>query len=187
MALKNLPAIKDFGETKVNILQFFETRLETVFSDQGYSPDLIQSILPLSLHVQLNDIKERFDAVQKFKDDKMYNDFLTAMKRVNNIIPKTALPELKTELMVEEPEKKLKEKLDSIKSGLTVLFKDRKYHDAISLISSLTDTVNQFFDRVLVMDKREEIRQNRLALLNDIWRTASTIADFSKLSARQEP
>jgi glycyl-tRNA synthetase beta chain len=185
-ALKNLPAIKDSGETKENILQFFETRLETVFSDQGYSPDLIQSILPLSLHVQLNDIKERFVAVQKFKDDKMYNDFLTAMKRVNNIIPKTALPELKTELLVEEPEKKLKEKLDSIKSGLTVLFKDRKYYDAISLISSLTDTVNQFFDCVLVMDKREEIRQNRLALLDDIWRTASAIADFSKLSAHQE-
>jgi glycyl-tRNA synthetase beta chain len=185
-ALKNLPAIKDPGETRENILQFFEIRLETVFSDQGYSPDIIQSILPLSLHVQLNDIKERFDAVQKFKDDKMYNDFLIAMKRVNNIIPETVPPELKTDLLIEEPEKRLNEKLCSVKSGLTVLFKDRKYYDAINLISSLTDPVNQFFDRVLVMDKREEIRQNRLALLNDIWRTASTIADFSKLSAGQE-
>jgi glycyl-tRNA synthetase beta chain len=186
IALENLQTIKDFGETRENILQFFETRLETIFSDQGYSPDLIQSILPLSLHVRLNDIKERFDAVQKFKDDKMYNDFLIAMKRVNNIIPKTVTPELKTDLLIEKPEKRLNEKLDSIKSVLTVLLKDRKYYDAINLLSSLTDPVNEFFDHVLVMDKREEIRQNRLALLNDIWRTASTIADFSKLSVSQE-
>jgi glycyl-tRNA synthetase beta subunit len=35
------------------------------------------------------------------------------------------------------------------------------------------------------MDKREEIKQNRLALLLEVWRTASTIADFSKLHSAQ--
>jgi glycyl-tRNA synthetase beta chain len=116
----------------------------------------------------------------------LFNDFLIAMKRVNNIIPKTVPPELKTDLLIEEPEKRLQEKLDSIKSDLIVLLKDRKYYDAINLLFSFTDPVNEFFDRVLVMDKRKEIKQNRLALLNEIWRTASTIADFSKLSPAQE-
>jgi glycyl-tRNA synthetase beta subunit len=35
------------------------------------------------------------------------------------------------------------------------------------------------------MDKREEIKQNRLALLTEVWETASTIADFSKLQPTQ--
>lgn len=184
--LSDISDIKDFREIRKDILQFFENRLETIFSDMGYSPDLIQSILPLSLDVQLKDIKERFNAIQKFKEEREYNDFLLAIKRVNNIIPKAAIPELKAELLIEEPEKRLKEKLDSVRSDLTGLLKDRKYHDAINLLSSLTDSINNFFDKVLVMDKRDEIRLNRLALLKEIWRTVSTIADFSKLSASQE-
>ena len=182
-ALENLSEIRDLQETRKNILQSFENRLETVFSDQGYSHDLIQSILSLSLDVELKEIKERLDAIQKFKEDKEYNDFLLAIKRVNNIIPKAAIPGLKTELLIEEPEKMLKEKLDSVRSNLAELLNERKYPEAISLLTSLTGTINHFFDRVLVMDKKEEIKLNRLSLLNELWRTVSIIADFSKLAS----
>lgn len=184
-ALSTLSNVKDFEEVKTKILQFFENRLEMVFSDYGYSPDLIQSILSLTLEVQLKEVRGRLDALKKFKEDKAYNDFLTAIKRVYNIIPKTAVPQLKSELLVEEPEKQLKEKLDSVRHNLEGLLKDRKYDDAIRLLTSLANPVNTFFDKVLVMDKREEVKVNRLALLNEIWRTVSTIADFSKLAATQ--
>ncbi|MBM4136097.1 MAG: glycine--tRNA ligase subunit beta [Nitrospira sp.] len=180
-ALENLSNIKDFAEVRKDILQFFEQRFESVFSDQGYGTDLIYSILPLSLDLQLKDIKERLNALQKFKELAEYDNFLLAIKRVNNIIPKAEILELKTELLIEESEKKLKESLDSVRSGLTGLLQNRKYYDAIQLLSSLNDPVNQFFDRVLVMDKRDEIKQNRLALLKEIWTTAYQIADFSKL------
>ena len=184
-ALENLSDIKGSRGIKKSILQFFEQRSEYLFSDLGYSPDLIQSILPLSVDIELKDIKERLDAIQKIKEQREYNDFLTAIKRVNNIIPKIAIPELKPELLIEEDEKRLKEKLDSIRSGLTDLLKYRRYYDAINLISSLTDPINRFFDNVLVMDKRDEIRLNRLALLKEIWQTVSALADFSKLSTTQ--
>jgi glycyl-tRNA synthetase beta chain len=181
-ALKNLYTISDIEEVRKNILQFFENRLETVFSDQGYGPDLIQSILFLSLDIQLKDVKERLDALQRFKNDMNYNDFLLAIKRVNNIIPKTAIPEFRAGLLIEEAEKRLKERLDPVRSDLPGFLKDRRYYDAIILLTSLTGPINKFFDHVLIMDKRDEIKQNRIALLNEIWRTVSSIADFSKLS-----
>lgn len=177
----SFPFPVDLEKIKEKVFQFFEQRLEYIFSYQGYSPDLIQSILPLSLDVQLKDIKERLNAVLKFKEDKKYNDFLLAIKRVHNIIPKAAIPELKAELLTEEPEKMLKEKFDSAGSDLTGLLKDGKYYAAINLLTSLTDPINHFFDHVLVMDKREEIKLNRLALLKNVWATASSIVDFSKL------
>jgi len=167
------------------IYQFFEQRFEPVFSDKGYSLDLAQSILSVSLDLNLKDVEWRLDALKRFKDDKDYNNFLLAIKRVNNILPKKIIPELKSELLAEEAEKELKEKLDYVKSDLLVLLKERSYHDAINLLASLTDAINNFFDRVLVMDKKEEIKQNRLALLKEVWRTASTIADFSKLQPTQ--
>ncbi|MDH5769586.1 MAG: glycine--tRNA ligase subunit beta, partial [Nitrospirota bacterium] len=182
-ALENFSDINNSSAVKANMLQFFEQRFEPVFSEQGYSLDLILSILALSLDIQLNDTKERLDTLQKFKEDKEYNDFLLAIKRVHNIIPEAELPELRTDLLIEESERMLKENLDSVKYVLTGLLEDKKYHDIIKLFSSLTGPINHFFDHVLVMDKREEIKQNRLALLKEIWRTVSVLADFSKLSA----
>jgi glycyl-tRNA synthetase beta chain len=185
-ALQNLtdkfPLLEKIEE---RISQFFEQRFEPVFSDKGYDHDLVQSILPMSLGLNLKDIEGRLDALKRFKEDKDYDNFLLAIKRVHNIIPKKAVPELKTEHLVEEAEKSLKERLDSVKSALTGLLEERRYYETINLLTSLTDPINNFFDRVLVMDKREEIKQNRLALLLEVWRTASTIADFSKLHSAQ--
>lgn len=180
-SLGNLKDIKDFHKINEQILQFFESRIEPVFSDQGYSPDLVQSVLSLSRNVQLSDMGKKLNAIQNFKGHKLYNDFLTAIKRVNNILPKKTLPECNPELLREESEKQLKDHLDSVRPRLSDLLKDRKYYDAIDLLTSLTVPINSFFDNVLVMDKNEEIKQNRLSLLGDIWKTISTVADFSQL------
>jgi glycyl-tRNA synthetase beta chain len=182
-ALENFSTINNVKDIRATLLQFFEQRFEPVFSDLGYSIDLIQSILPLSLDKQLKDIKERLDTLQKFKKDKEYNDFLLAIKRVHNIIPEAELPELRTDLLIEESERTLKENLDSVRYVLTGLLKDKKYSDVINLFASLTGPINHFFDHVLVMDKQEEIKQNRLALLKELGKTVSSFADFSKLSA----
>lgn len=184
-ALDVLSDVKDYEGTREKILLFFENRLDTVLSDQGYDADLVQSVLPLTLYIELKEIKARLDALRRVKEDKICNDFLAAIKRVNNILPKTAIPELKAEFLLEDAEKNLKERIDSVREEVRNMLKDGRYYDAIVLFSSLTEPVNAFFDNVLVMDKREEIKLNRLALLNEVWKTISSVADFSKLSASQ--
>jgi glycyl-tRNA synthetase beta chain len=180
-SLGNLKDIRDFDTINEQILQFFESRIEPVFSDQGYSHDLVQSILSLSRSAQLSDIKKRLDAIEKFKEHKQYNDFLTAIKRVHNILPKGTLSECKPDLFREESEKQLKTHLDSVSSRLSALLNDKNYAEALDLFTSLTNPINSFFDSVLVMDKNKETKQNRFSLLNDIWRAISTVADFSQL------
>ncbi len=181
-ALDALARVENLSEIEEKILRFFENRLEMVFTDRGYSPDLIQSVLPVSCDVELKDLQGRLEALRDFQKATGYNDFLTAMKRVNNIVPKTAVSQLRMELLTEEPEKKLKERLDSVTLGLASLLQSRKYSDAIRLLTMLTEPVNNFFDKVLVMDKNEEIRTNRLSLLKNTWERVSQVADFSKLS-----
>jgi glycyl-tRNA synthetase beta chain len=185
-ALKALPHVKDPKETGKKIFLFFQNRLESVFADMGYPPDVIQSLISLSTDVELGEIKERLNAVKKFREAGNFNDFLAAIKRVNNIIPKTAVPEVNTALLVEAPEKKLRESLDAVRADLPGLLQERRHDDSISLLTSLTVPINEFFDGVLVMDKREEIKANRLSLLNEIWKTIASFADFSRLSAGQD-
>jgi glycyl-tRNA synthetase beta chain len=182
-SIANLFTIPEKIEEK--ICQFFEQRIESVFSDRGYSSELIQSILFMSLEVNLKEIEERLGSLKRFREDRGYDNFLLAIKRVHNIIPKETIPKVKKKLLIEEDEKKLKERFDSVKYNIQILLEEKRYYDALNILASLTEPINQFFDHVLVMDKREEIRQNRLALLKEVWATALTVADFSKLPAFQ--
>jgi glycyl-tRNA synthetase beta chain len=47
---------------------------------------------------------------------------------------------------------------------------------------TLKEPVNLFFDKVLIMDKDEAVKQNRLSLIKTIQSLGLQIADFSKLS-----
>jgi glycyl-tRNA synthetase beta chain len=182
-AVKIVAGGENGAETADKILQFFKNRLETVLADSGFSSDLVESMLPLADRIQLSEIHERLDAVRKFREHSAYNDFLTAIKRVNNIIPGTGVAGLRVNLLTEEPEKQLKDRLDAVRHELSGILSRRDYYASVLLLASLTDPINHFFDKILVMDKNEEIKMNRLALLTEIWDTASGIADFSKLSA----
>jgi glycyl-tRNA synthetase beta chain len=142
---------------------------------------MIQSIIPLSVEIPLKEMRIRLQAVKEFKGTENYNDFLASIKRVKNIIPETTVSPLKVKLLSEEPEKKLHEKFTAIKTEVRSLIDEHNYSEALGILSGLTAPINYFFDNVLVMDKQEEIKLNRLALLKDIWATASSIADFSKL------
>jgi len=180
--LDNLRDAKTPDETKAKVLQFFEARIENILLERGYAPDIIQSVISFSTVIQLKDMLARLEAVREFKETKECSDFLAAIKRVNNITQKAAVFAFREELLEEGHEKKLHETLMSVRADSEKLLTAAKYKEAISLFTTLTVPINNFFDNVLVMDKREEIKQNRLSLLNDIWKTASSVADFSRIS-----
>jgi glycyl-tRNA synthetase beta chain len=153
-----------------------------MLSDIGYSNDVIQSIIPLSPVIHFQDIVKRLDVLNTLKKQDDCIDFLAAIKRVNNILSETDLPPVEDGLLIEEAEKRLNEKISSIRSSLQDLIEKQNYETSLSILFSSTESINLFFDKVLVMDKDEKVRQNRLSLLNEVWKTASSFADFSKLS-----
>jgi glycyl-tRNA synthetase beta chain len=138
-------------------------------------------VISLSSANPLKTITARIDALKKFKEDSISPDFLLAVKRVNNILPETSLPPFKTALLLQEEEKNLYDAYVKIRNKFIPLYEKDKFYDGLKTLSQITSPVNTFFDKVLVMDKKEEIKLNRLALLKEIWSTASLISDFSKL------
>lgn len=163
------------------VLRFFAQRIEPLFSSHLYDSDLIQSVLPLMDSVPIAEMKERMDAIKQFASDVEYTPFLLAMKRIHNIVLKADVPALIPELLSEEQEKHLYSELQNVKPAFDALLRNRKYYDAIKRLATLTGAINNFFDKVLVMDKREEIKLNRLALLQAIGKMASFITDISRL------
>ena len=166
------------------VRQFLLQRVETLFSSQGYESGIIQSVLHLSAEAALADLRERLLALQRFTEDPEYNRFLLSIKRVYNIIPDVQIPVLSSNLLVEREEKTLYGEIVNVMPTIDMMVGQRKYHDALKLLSALSGPINDFFDRVLVMDKREQVRLNRLALLREIREMTLRIADFSKLAER---
>jgi glycyl-tRNA synthetase beta chain len=166
------------------VLQFFRQRIETLLASQGYDSGIIQSVLHLTGDVPLAELKERIFALQKFAERPDYNRFLLSVKRVYNIIPHVPIPALHRDLLTEREEKTLFSEMINITPAMGEMLGRRKFYDVLKLLSTLTGLVNDFFDKVLVMDKREEVRLNRLALLRDIREMTLQIADFSKLAER---
>jgi glycyl-tRNA synthetase beta chain len=163
------------------ILAFFGQRMEPLLSSRNYDPDIVSSVIHFLPGVPLGEIIERMHALKQFAADTGYNAFLLAMKRINNIVPDTELPQVKKARLHEMQEKILHEELLNIKPSVQQLLGEKKYYEALRLASTLTKFINAFFDGVLVMDKKEEIKQNRFALLREIWTMTSPVADFSKL------
>ncbi len=180
-ALSHLQAVTPAEKTFENITGFMEQRMEFILSSLGYEQDLIKAVISLSSIQPPKLITARLDALRAFREDKGFQDFLLAVKRVNNITPKTPLPAVNPDLFIQEEEKKLYTTFVSLRDECMPLFESEQFSEGIHVISQISPHINSFFDKVMVMDKQEEIKTNRLALLKVIWETVSLMADFSKI------
>lgn len=183
MALEGLGGLRGPEAVEEELLQFFELRLEGLLSARGYSYDLVQAVRGFSMDEPLAYLARRLEALREFKSWEGYDDFLTAIKRVRNIIPDEELPGVNPSLLGAGEERALHGVLESVRD-VEVLAAEARYADALGKLLGLTAPVNDFFDKVLVMDKDPKVRKNRLALLSEIWGAVSSVADFSKLAER---
>ncbi|MEW6108346.1 MAG: glycine--tRNA ligase subunit beta [Nitrospirota bacterium] len=180
-AIANLPAVKSSEDILEIIISFLEQRIEFVLSSRGYSPDIIKSVLSLSTVYPLRTVAARIEALTKFREENVFTEFLLAIKRVNNIVPKTIQPPVNAELFMQDEEKILYDVLIRIRDKIRPIIGEEKFFEGLKIFSEITSPINNFFDRVLVMDKEEEIKTNRLALLKEVWSDISVFADFSKI------
>jgi glycyl-tRNA synthetase beta chain len=173
------PELKE--RTMRSIISFMEQRMEFILSSSGYEQDIISSVISLSAAEPPKLITARLEALQSVRKDEAFPDFLLAIKRVRNIAPKTSQPPVNAELFIQAEERALHKAFEELRNECLPLIKNENFSDAIRIFFAITSPVNTFFDKVMVMDKQEEIRSNRLALMQEIWETLSRIADFSKI------
>ncbi|MGO9612419.1 MAG: glycine--tRNA ligase subunit beta [Dissulfurispiraceae bacterium] len=184
MLKKALEAFPIEGRDRLldELVKFFEQRIEPLYSSLGYSLDVISAVSHFIRTSPIYTIQERIEALRKFKDHVDYHPFLLAVKRVNNIAPKHDVSPVSEALFVQDEEAILYKEVQSIMLLTDSLIKGDQYYEAISLLMRIKEPINDFFDKVLIMEKREDIRENRLSLINHIKMLVQQIADFSKLN-----
>jgi glycyl-tRNA synthetase beta chain len=171
---------KPAEELKKEILGFFQGRLQNLLIAQGFAYDTVEAVLAEGV----NDVVfalEKIKALQAFRQNPEFEPISIAFKRVDNILKDFRDPQIDVNLLKDEAEIHLFSVFENIKTRVEKGIAEKDFNFALSELATLRPWVDAFFDGVMVMDKDEKIRFNRLSLLAEISALFHKIADFSKI------
>ncbi len=100
---------------------------------------------------------------------------------MDNILKDFRDGQIDVNLLSQEAEIKLFASLDTMKTRVEKSIAEKDFPAALNRLAALRPAVDAFFDSVMVMDKDEQVRFNRLSLLYEISALFHKIADFSRI------
>jgi glycyl-tRNA synthetase beta chain len=173
---------RPFSEVKKEVLDFFRVRYRNFLLDKGYPFDVVEAVLSISFD-ELLDAQGRIDALKRAREWKDFESIVIGSKRAMNIL-KGSPPkkEIDPSLFSEPAEQNLYQSFLKSKERIGLHLNKRDYSSALLEMTQMKRPIDEFFDQVMVMVEDEVIRNNRLALLDEIGRLFLKIADFSKLT-----
>jgi len=194
-ALSNLPTGQaglpfetvDKNEVLEQVEAFIKQRLATYLKDNSILPDEIEAVLSTREN-NILDLYNRALAIHAIRKLPDFEPIAVSFKRIGNILKQSekaglifdgGLPD--SGLFTEQQEKELYEKFQKAKENVEKVSLEGDYKQVLNEFVMLRTPVDNFFDKVLIMDKKEEIKINRLKLLYAIYNQFSSIADFSKI------
>ena len=156
------------ADVKADVEEFFVQRL-IIFLNSDYSKNVLEACASKNPCKDLCDYLKRVKAISGGVDEKLVEN----ANRVLRILKEEA-GEVNESLFVLDAEKSLYKAVQGISFN-------GDYDKYLSNLISINPVVTKFFDDVLVMDKDEKIKNNRVALLKSLKNKYIILTDFSKL------
>ena len=169
-----------------SVKHFLRERLEFYFRDVlGFKYDVVNAVLAAKAD-DVVDAVARAQAVSKVRQSPDFESISIAFKRMKNILRQAgeagkSIGTLNPDELHEPAEKDLASQVPHTAKAVAQLSGQRNYEQALLEVSRLRPAIDNFFDKVMVMVHDEQVRANRLALLQTLLKEFSTIADFSEI------
>ncbi len=182
-ALKAYGSVLPSDANGDEMVEYILERLRGYAVDQGYTIDVVDAVLARGVTRPL-DVVQRLQAIKPFRETPAAVSLSAASKRISNILKKASITSAQpiNEALLQEPaEKALYENLQKVAPVIKQQFEARDYSKAMTTTAGLRDQVDTFFDDVMVMSKDEGLKNNRLALLQQVNELCSYTADLSRL------
>ena len=182
-------ALANYGDSLgdmslVNELKpFIMDRLQSFYQSQGVAADLVQAVRARQSE-WLYDLDSRLTALTAFVKEPEAATLSAACKRVNNLLNQSSLTHAKDidEALLEEgAERALYDAINAVIQAAQPLYTNSDYKALLSLLASLKEPVDAFFEKVMVMVEDEALKRNRLALLSQLQDLLQGVADISLL------
>lgn len=178
--LKNL----DCAAVVDQCYDFIMERARGYFMEAGVAHDVFDAVLAQRPEEPF-DFNERVTAVTAFRKLPEAESLSAANKRIANILKKVDKVDTRIDesLLQDAAEKDLYQTLKQLTGTVTPLFDQRDYQQALSQLAQLREPVDRFFDDVMVMADDDNLKHNRLALLQSLRALFLQVADLSRLQS----
>ncbi|MBI3779187.1 MAG: glycine--tRNA ligase subunit beta [Gammaproteobacteria bacterium] len=164
---------------------FMLERLKPYLREKGFEADEIDAVVSLN-PARLDQALPRLKALREFRALPEAQALAAANKRIRNILRQAGgtPPDAPDAALLKEPaERKLAEEVQALDAQVAPLLKAGDYTQALKRLAGLRPTVDEFFDKVMVMVDDAAVRNNRLALLNRLGNLFLNVADISRLQS----
>jgi len=158
----------------------FSQRYKTILIGEEYPYDAIDAVLSANID-SLVDIRQKVVALSDLKKQPYFEPLAITFRRVVSILNEESDGDIQTSLLSEPSEKKLYDEYTRVKEPVENHLSKKQFPQALEKIVEIKETVDEFFEHIMVMTKEDALRKNRLRLLKHISLLFSNIADFSKI------
>jgi len=171
--------------TEQQVAAFLRERLHFYLKDvRGFAYDVVNAVLAASAD-DVRDAIARAEALTAARESADFAAISAAFKRIKNILrqaqEKGFVVQAAAGVVLSSEAQQLADAAAALAPRVAELRQQRAYAEALALIATLRPTVDAFFDKVMVLDPDPAIRGAHLALIDEVLRGFSGIADFSEI------
>ena len=178
MELLNVPAEKQ-DELLNQVEEFFTLRLKNIFLDREVPHHVIDLLLSNN-ELSVADAEGLVNALLANRIDENV-ELVQAYTRMYNLVKDVEYTGVNSDLLKEDAEKALFEAASKASEASLAAWEANDYTAVVAVPATLVPAINKFFEDVMVMDKDEAIKSNRLQLVRLAYSVMAIIGDISAL------
>ena len=169
---------KDKVALKKEVLEFLKQRVINVFTDMGYRRDIISAVVEKSWD-NVVETRTMVEVLGEAVQEENFKKLIGIVKRVGNIVKAHKAQDVNEELFKEEAEKTLYSYVETLDKTTCELLSAKDYKGYLEAIVSGEEVVNNYFDSVMINDKDEAIKNNRLSQMRRLNSIYEKMADLN--------
>lgn len=186
-SVKNNPGFKNAAE---RLREFFWQRIESILESEGYASDEVKAVVGASKAHRMRALGTLRPKLDALKNARLKGDFASiaeTFKRINNIINQAKKQNadisenINESLLKDISERELFSAGQKAAEEVKDYISKTEYEKVFDKVLELKPAIDKFFEKVMVMDKDEEVKKNRIALLNSLKNIFVSFVDFSAL------
>ena len=178
MELLNVLAEKQ-DELLDQVEEFFTLRLKNIFLDREVPHHVIDLLLSNN-ELSVADAEGLVNALLANRIDENV-ELVQAYTRMYNLVKDVEYTGVNSDLLKEDAEKELFEAASKASEASSAAWEAGDYDAVVAVPATLVPAINKFFEDVMVMDKDEAIKANRLQLVRLAYSVMAIIGDISAL------
>lgn len=173
---------EETGKLVPQIMEFFKQRLRNLLMDQGIRYDVIDAVFADKRNDDMVDLAVRCKALAAYVEAGNAEPLVQVSVRVSNLCKKIEKEvAISGALFKDESENKLHEVVAAVSKEIIPEIVLYDYAAVLKAGEKVIERVNTFFDNVMVMDEDENVKNNRLAMLEEVRGIVNAVGDLSLL------